>query len=96
MTAPNGYRKEFSWDDYLKETNSKPVPENAFNFEEKKSRSLFHFWRPGMRLEAVDKRNPHLIRVASVVNRNMHSITIHYDGWDEKYDCEVRFSIKIL
>nr|XP_046919359.1 lethal(3)malignant brain tumor-like protein 4 [Dermatophagoides farinae] len=88
LTAPNGYRKEFSWDDYLKETNSKPVPENAFNFEEKKSRSLFHFWRPGMRLEAVDKRNPHLIRVASVVNRNMHSITIHYDGWDEKYDCE--------
>ncbi|OTF81204.1 hypothetical protein BLA29_013745, partial [Euroglyphus maynei] len=40
-----------------------------------------------MRLEAVDKRNPHLIRVASVVDRNMHSIIIHYDGWDEKYDC---------
>ncbi|KAH9416459.1 sequence-specific DNA binding [Dermatophagoides pteronyssinus] len=88
LTAPNGYRKEFIWEDYLRETDSRPAPETAFNNSiESKQTMKHHLWRQGMRLEAVDKRNPYLIRVATVVDRNMHSITIHFDGWDEKYDC---------
>lgn len=39
-----------------------------------------------MKLEVVDKRNPILIRVASVVDTDGHLIKIHFDGWADSYD----------
>lgn len=39
-----------------------------------------------MKLEAVDKRNPILIRVATIVEMNAKQIKIHYDDWQSIYD----------
>uniref|UniRef100_M3XK70 L3MBTL histone methyl-lysine binding protein 3 n=2 Tax=Latimeria chalumnae TaxID=7897 RepID=M3XK70_LATCH len=39
-----------------------------------------------MKLEVVDKRNPVLIRVATIVDTEDHRIKIHFDGWNKDYD----------
>ena len=39
-----------------------------------------------MKLEAVDKRNPILIRVATIVDIQKDILKIHYDGWSDMYD----------
>ncbi|CAH8465715.1 unnamed protein product [Dicrocoelium dendriticum] len=76
----------FTWKQYLKETNSKAVPKEAFV---KASKAISHSSRlqPGQRLEAVDKRCPQLIRVASIVSVEPSGfVTIGYDGWQDKYN----------
>eukprot|EP00053_Salpingoeca_punica_P020085 m.207429 g.207429 ORF g.207429 m.207429 type:complete len:2206 (+) comp17789_c0_seq4:215-6832(+) len=43
----------------------------------------------GMRLEAVDRQNPHLICVATIAAlepARPEPILIHFDGWTERYD----------
>lgn len=69
----------FYWDRYLKETKTSPAPPRAF-----KQRQPSGF-RRGMRLEAVDKRVPHLIRVATVDDVQDHTIRIRFDGWPDEY-----------
>ncbi|GFR17313.1 lethal(3)malignant brain tumor-like protein 4 [Trichonephila clavata] len=39
-----------------------------------------------MKLEAVDKRNPGLIRVATIADKTDHNLLIHFDGWSSMYD----------
>lgn len=39
-----------------------------------------------MKLEAVDKRNPTLVRAATVTEVEDYRLKIHFDGWDELYD----------
>ena len=39
-----------------------------------------------MKLECVDKRNPILVRVATVAEVEGNLIRIHFDGWDDCYD----------
>jgi hypothetical protein len=39
-----------------------------------------------MKIEAVDKRNPVLIRVATVTEVDGHLLKLHFDEWDECYD----------
>ena len=39
-----------------------------------------------MKLEAVDPRNPSLVRVASVSDKEEFRLKIHFDGWDIIYD----------
>lgn len=45
---------------------------------------------PGMKLEAVDRKNPHLICVATVqqidLSRGADAYLIHFDGWSDAYD----------
>lgn len=81
LTPPNQYKDPsvFSWDKYLKETKTQAAPARAF-----KQRSANGF-RRGMRLEAVDKRVPHLIRVATVDDVRDHTIRIRFDGWPDQY-----------
>ncbi|XP_011921076.1 PREDICTED: lethal(3)malignant brain tumor-like protein 1 isoform X10 [Cercocebus atys] len=45
-----------------------------------------HSFLVNMKLEAVDRRNPALIRVASVEDVEDHRIKIHFDGWSHGYD----------
>ncbi|KAF6777207.1 hypothetical protein AHF37_03213 [Paragonimus kellicotti] len=72
----------FTWKQYLKETNSKPVPNEAFE-KFPKSAAL----QIGQRLEAVDKRCLQLIRVAQIVSHSPPGfLTIAYDGWADKYN----------
>ncbi|XP_047231034.1 lethal(3)malignant brain tumor-like protein 1 isoform X2 [Girardinichthys multiradiatus] len=71
---------QFSWSRYLEETGSKAVAADAFKVRPP------HNFQPQMKLEAVDKRSPGLIRVATVEEVETHRIKVHYDGWSNVYD----------
>ncbi|XP_006524479.1 lethal(3)malignant brain tumor-like protein 4 isoform X1 [Mus musculus] len=82
LVAPQGYPHpdKFSWTDYLRASQSKAVPAKAFGMRTP------HGFLPNMKLEAVDKRNPQLIRVATIADVDDYRVKIHFDGWDHKYD----------
>uniref|UniRef100_A0A3B4BBN4 SAM domain-containing protein n=1 Tax=Periophthalmus magnuspinnatus TaxID=409849 RepID=A0A3B4BBN4_9GOBI len=82
LTTPAEYKhpKSFSWEKYLEETGTQAAPARAF-----KPRPP-HGFQIGMKLEAVDKRNPMLIRVATIANTEEHRLKIHFDGWSSEYD----------
>uniref|UniRef100_A0A8C6ZP97 SAM domain-containing protein n=1 Tax=Nothoprocta perdicaria TaxID=30464 RepID=A0A8C6ZP97_NOTPE len=79
---PPGYKDSegFSWEKYLEETNSQAAPARAFKLRPA------HGFQVDMKLEAVDRRNPILIRVATVADKDDYRIKIHFDGWDHIYD----------
>ncbi|GIY80932.1 lethal(3)malignant brain tumor-like protein 1 [Caerostris extrusa] len=70
----------FNWTKYLNDTRSIAVLPKAF-----KPRPPNEF-KVGMKLEAVDRRNPGLLRVATIADRNDNSLLIHFDGWPSAYD----------
>ncbi|XP_010883045.1 lethal(3)malignant brain tumor-like protein 4 isoform X2 [Esox lucius] len=82
LTTPAEYKhpKRFSWEKYMEETGTQAAPARAF-----KQRPC-HGFHAGMKLEAVDKRNPMLIRVATIAEVEDHRLRIHFDGWSEEYD----------
>ncbi|XP_014290533.1 lethal(3)malignant brain tumor-like protein 3 isoform X2 [Halyomorpha halys] len=76
LTPPNGIKPEdFSWKKYLKETRSIAAPEKAFVL-----RPPIEF-KKGLKIEAVDKRAPHLIRVASIAEVLPYQVKITFDGF---------------
>ncbi|XP_069593192.1 lethal(3)malignant brain tumor-like protein 2 isoform X4 [Ranitomeya imitator] len=82
LTHPKGYTVEdFSWESYLRKTNSKAAPALLFNTDFPN-----HGFTPGMKLEAVDLMEPRLICVATVVRVVQRLLRIHFDGWDDDYD----------
>ncbi|EPY79309.1 hypothetical protein CB1_000932015 [Camelus ferus] len=64
LVAPQGYPdpEKFSWTEYLEATQTYAVPARVFKMR------LPHGFLPNMKLEVVDKRNPRLIRVATIVD----------------------------
>ncbi|XP_067862907.1 lethal(3)malignant brain tumor-like protein 3 isoform X3 [Heptranchias perlo] len=82
LTTPPEYKdtKDFSWEKYLEDSGAQTAPARAF-----KQRPP-HGFHLNMKLEAVDKRNPMLIRVATIVDTEDHRIKIHFDGWSHDYD----------
>ncbi|XP_077382079.1 lethal(3)malignant brain tumor-like protein 4 isoform X2 [Festucalex cinctus] len=82
LTTPAEYKqpKSFSWEKYLEETSTQAAPARAF-----KPRPP-HGFQVGMKVEAVDRRNPMLIRVATVADTEDHRLKIHFDGWNPEYD----------
>lgn len=40
----------------------------------------------GMKLEAVDKKNPSLVCVATVADIVGDRLLVHFDNWDDSYD----------
>ncbi|XP_067322873.1 lethal(3)malignant brain tumor-like protein 3 isoform X1 [Anolis sagrei] len=81
ITPPDyPHPKHFSWEKYLEETSSLPAPARAFKVKP------CHGFQKNMKLEVVDKRNPVLIRVATIADTDDHRIKIHFDGWDSIYD----------
>nr|XP_015095466.1 lethal(3)malignant brain tumor-like protein 4 isoform X1 [Vicugna pacos]XP_031546086.1 lethal(3)malignant brain tumor-like protein 4 isoform X1 [Vicugna pacos] len=82
LVAPQGYPdpEKFSWTEYLEATQTYAVPARVFKMR------LPHGFLPNMKLEVVDKRNPRLIRVATIVDVDDQRIKVHFDGWDHKYD----------
>ncbi|KAF5897870.1 lethal(3)malignant brain tumor-like protein 3 isoform X1, partial [Clarias magur] len=82
LTTPPGYSdaENFSWERYLEETSSLPAPARAFKAKPQ------HSLQVNMKLEAVDVRNPVMVRVATVVDRDEHRVKIHFDGWADEYD----------
>nr|XP_044999979.1 lethal(3)malignant brain tumor-like protein 4 isoform X1 [Jaculus jaculus] len=82
LMAPLGYHdpENFSWTKYLEATQALAVPAKVFKMR------LPHGFLPHMKLEVVDKRNPRLIRVATIVDVDDQRVKVHFDGWDHKYD----------
>ncbi|XP_062841333.1 lethal(3)malignant brain tumor-like protein 3 [Trichomycterus rosablanca] len=82
LTTPAEYKhpKKFSWEKYLEETGTQAAPARAF-----KQRPP-HGFHMGMKLEAVDKRNPMLIRVTTISGTEDHRVKIHFDGWSDEYN----------
>nr|XP_060640635.1 lethal(3)malignant brain tumor-like protein 3 isoform X2 [Anolis sagrei ordinatus] len=82
LITPAEYKdsKTFTWEKYLEETGSQAAPARAFKPHPA------HRFQANMKLEAVDKRNPMLIRVATIVSTEDHHLKIHFDGWDPYFD----------
>ncbi|KAM8946873.1 lethal(3)malignant brain tumor-like protein 1 isoform 2-T2 [Pelodytes ibericus] len=82
LTPPQDYPdpNNFTWDKYLSETGATAVPARAFHTRPP------HGFKVNMRMEAVDRRSPSLIRVASVVDVEECRIKVHFDGWSHLYD----------
>ncbi|KAM4047766.1 lethal(3)malignant brain tumor-like protein 3 isoform 2-T2 [Anomaloglossus baeobatrachus] len=82
LTTPPDYKdpKTFSWEAYLEKTGTQAAPARAFKVRPP------HGFLPLMKFEAVDKRNPMLIRVCTVVEREENRIKLHFDGWSSVYD----------
>ncbi|VVC36175.1 Hypothetical protein CINCED_3A008865 [Cinara cedri] len=84
LSPPSGYndfkgKKPFTWDDYLLETNSEPVPEEAFVRRPLRDFSI------NMTIEVVDLVNQSLIRIAKVVDVRGDELKILYDGFHNMY-----------
>uniref|UniRef100_A0A667XD84 SAM domain-containing protein n=1 Tax=Myripristis murdjan TaxID=586833 RepID=A0A667XD84_9TELE len=82
LTAPQGHPspENFLWEEYLEETGSTAAPRSAFTVRAP------HSFQVDQRLEAVDRRNPMLIRVATVTETDDYRVKVHYDGWSEQFD----------
>ncbi|XP_071964680.1 lethal(3)malignant brain tumor-like protein 4 [Antedon mediterranea] len=82
LSPPNDYPDvaNFTWADYLQRKKALAVPARAF-----KPRSPLGF-QIGMKLEVVDKRNPSLIRAATIEETENHRVKVHFDGWSDIYD----------
>ncbi|XP_043544975.1 lethal(3)malignant brain tumor-like protein 4 isoform X4 [Chiloscyllium plagiosum] len=82
LTPPQGYSdaENFSWKKYLEEMGATSAPARAFKVRPP------HGFQLNMKLEAVDRRNPMLIRVATVVDVDDQRIKVHFDGWSHTYD----------
>ncbi|XP_074643015.1 lethal(3)malignant brain tumor-like protein 4 isoform X2 [Tubulanus polymorphus] len=82
LSPPNDWKdiQTFTWEEYLTKTRSQPVPARAF-----KSRPP-HQFECGSKLEVVDRRNPILIRVATIVDVEDYRLKVHFDGWGDEYD----------
>ncbi|KAG9493035.1 hypothetical protein GDO78_001128 [Eleutherodactylus coqui] len=82
LTPPPEFKdpKCFSWESYLEKTGTQTAPARAFKVRPP------HGFLPQMKLEAVDKRNPMLIRVCTIVEIEENRIKLHFDGWSSLYD----------
>lgn len=82
LTAPQGHPnpEHFLWEEYLEDNSCTAVPSQAFTMRAP------HGFQVNMKLEAVDRRNPMLIRVATIADTEDYRVKIHFDGWQEKFD----------
>ncbi|NXK97062.1 LMBL3 protein, partial [Formicarius rufipectus] len=89
LHPPKGYKEEeFSWPPYLKACKAQAAPKSLF--ENQNATVIPSGFRVGMKLEAVDKKNPTFICVATVTDMVDNRFLVHFDNWDESYDywCE--------
>ncbi|XP_058422290.1 lethal(3)malignant brain tumor-like protein 3 isoform X2 [Diceros bicornis minor] len=89
LHPPKGYKEEeFNWQTYLKTCKVQAAPKSLF--ENQNITVIPSGFRVGMKLEAVDKKNPAFICVATVTDMVDNRFLVHFDNWDESYDywCE--------
>ncbi|XP_061522418.1 lethal(3)malignant brain tumor-like protein 4 isoform X11 [Phycodurus eques] len=91
LTAPRAHPENFTWEEYLRETALEAAPRSAFTTLTGMRTPVSHQRAPhgfqiNQRLEAVDKRNPMLIRVATVTATEDYRVKVHYDGWSPQFD----------
>uniref|UniRef100_A0A146M3L5 Lethal(3)malignant brain tumor-like protein 3 n=1 Tax=Lygus hesperus TaxID=30085 RepID=A0A146M3L5_LYGHE len=80
LTPPNGYNpSSFSWDSYLRITKSEAAPAAAFTLRPPKE------FKKLSKLEAIDKRSPHVLRVATVKEVLPYQIKLVFDGFPDHF-----------
>ncbi|CAG7819313.1 unnamed protein product [Allacma fusca] len=89
LQPPLGYRNNASnWRNFLQRnlTGAEMASPKCFKKEPKSPPS--NLFEVGMKLEAVDKKNPHLICVATVgdVKQDDFRIHVQFDGWRGAFD----------
>lgn len=89
LQPPIGFKKNDSqWHSFitniLKSANS--APESAFI--KPPASPGRNYFKVGMKLEAVDRKNPRLIRPATIDKIDRNKVTISYDGWKETFDAD--------
>ncbi|XP_010884766.2 sex comb on midleg-like protein 2 isoform X2 [Esox lucius] len=92
LQPPLGFRMNASsWPMFLLRTLSgaEMAPATAFKKEPPKP-SQNHF-KPGMKLEAVDKKNPYLICPATIGEVKGDEIFVMFDGWRGAFDYWCKF-----
>lgn len=80
VVPPEYEQSAFNWNQYIKQQGC-GMAADVENFA---TRDPINF-RPSMKLEVVDPRNPELIRPATVVARKNHRIKLHLDCWTQDH-----------
>ncbi|XP_008575115.1 PREDICTED: lethal(3)malignant brain tumor-like protein 4 [Galeopterus variegatus] len=91
LHIPKGYRKDkFVWMDYLKACKLQNAPKKLF-INRSSNGPMPKEFQVGMKLEAVDRKNPSLVCVATIADIVEDRLLVHFDNWDDCYDywCDV-------
>lgn len=80
VVPPDCENSGFDWNSYIR-NHGKGVAAAEELFA---PREPIHF-KPNMKLEVVDPRNPSLIRPATVISHKGHRVKLHLDGWPNDY-----------
>ncbi|CAL8109600.1 unnamed protein product [Orchesella dallaii] len=85
LSLPKDYKGDltkFTWDKYMEQTKSEALPIRGLRRDDTNNHGI----KSGMKLEAVDIMEPHLICVASVTRVIGRLLKVSFDGWGEEYD----------
>ncbi|XP_057373820.1 polycomb protein Scm-like [Daphnia carinata] len=92
LQPPLGFRMNASsWRTFLLKTLSGAETAPSRYFKKEPSSPRYNMFRIGQKLEAVDRKNPHLICAATVGAVNNDSIFVTFDGWKGAFDYWCRF-----
>nr|XP_057944714.1 polycomb protein SCMH1 isoform X2 [Doryrhamphus excisus] len=87
LQPPLGFRMNASsWPMFLLRTLSGAEMAPASAFKKEPPSPIKNFFQPGMKLEAVDKKNPYLICPATVGEVKGQEIFVMFDGWRGAFD----------
>eukprot|EP00070_Physeter_catodon_P031626 XP_028338520.1 sex comb on midleg-like protein 2 isoform X1 [Physeter catodon] len=100
LQPPLGYQMNTSsWPMFLLRTLSGSEMAPATFFKEEPPKPPLNNFKVGMKLEAIDKKNPYLICPATIGNVKGDEVYITFDGWSGafdywcKYDCRDIFPV---
>ncbi|XP_028999455.1 polycomb protein SCMH1 isoform X2 [Betta splendens] len=87
LQPPLGFRMNASsWPMFLLRTLSGAEMAPASAFKKEPASPAKNFFQPGMKLEAVDRKNPYLICPATVGEVRGQEIFVMFDGWRGAFD----------
>ncbi|XP_072527310.1 sex comb on midleg-like protein 2 isoform X2 [Salminus brasiliensis] len=87
LQPPLGFRMNASsWPMFLLRTLSGAEVAPASAFKKEPPRPMHNHFKPGVKLEAVDKKNPYLICPATIGEVRGDEIFVMFDGWRGAFD----------
>ncbi|KAL2087765.1 hypothetical protein ACEWY4_016593 [Coilia grayii] len=92
LQPPLGFRMNASsWPMFLLRTLSGAEIAPASAFKKEPAKPPQNHFRPGMKLEAVDRKNPYLICPATIGEVKADEIFVTFDGWRGAFDYWCKF-----
>ncbi|XP_046440517.1 polycomb protein SCMH1-like [Daphnia pulex] len=92
LQPPLGFRMNASsWRTFLSKTLTGAETAPSCYFKKEPLSPRYNMFRIGQKLEAVDRKNPHLICAATVGAVNNDSIFVTFDGWKGAFDYWCRY-----